>query len=430
MNGHSIPASTEGQPQISLDGCTAVFASVPETPGPGNTGVSTPGHESEKAPTFASSVGVDWLGLSICARWQPDDWKCLDRDLTELKGQYEAEDLVGTPTLDVGMVNGRECGILVDRGGASRGECYFRFKLRTPGMTILLRSGHSSGFPNVFIDITSELLMQFGHLRCRIIAETILTRLGAVIERATVNRIDLRADVPIATHSFVEADHEGRQVARTREGALRFRDTKAGKEWTGIERGRSDFCLCLYNKHHELETRENPLKSAILAQAFGGEVPEDLTRVEFRATGDGLRKCFGGAELDHVFNVLGNLARWFCREWYRQTTGYLDRHNTHLSRNSEEWDVVCDAFEQFFLPPIVIELAEKPPNPEAGPKIGIGVFKNWMARMRVLGAENWSDLGGWFARFVVTYGGGDFEAFMRDVKARRGEFATPLYQFG
>ncbi|NLE58807.1 MAG: hypothetical protein GX616_10625, partial [Planctomycetes bacterium] len=156
---------------------------------------------------------------------------------------------------------------------------------------------------------------------------------------------------------FVSATKEERFVTRSK--CL----TKIEYYGGTVEFGRRPLILQIYDKRAEVLSKQNPRQRALmLDRRWGGTMPQQAVRVEFRVGRAKLRE-FGIDTPEDFYRKRRALIDYLCRDWFRFTVGPVDRLNTTRAVTLPLWEQVHEAFAAWAGQPNGEVLAPLPKGP-------------------------------------------------------------------
>jgi hypothetical protein len=173
-------------------------------------------------------------------------------------------------------------------GKGGRDKPYYEYVISMGGVTFFLRRESTETIPNMWVELGSVPLCQFGGL-CGMWEELkrIFSEEGIRINRDLVSRVDMYMDTSAAeAGEFARRFEENYKVSRARKIALYSEDLNdlnfvkymSGLRYTGFSLGRNIHLRC-YDKR--LEMMRDPLKWTVFSEKYEG-IPDVLTRIEYQ----------------------------------------------------------------------------------------------------------------------------------------------------
>ena len=219
---------------------------------------------------------------------------------------------------------------------------YFAFIVVYEGIVIKIqdRAAPKGECPNVIVEIGGLVCLERGDLGALELAYDLIRQMGGEIDQVKLSRIDPCVDMPgVGMGEFVAAATERRYISKLK----RHREIES--DGTTLLFGKRHIQLAIYDKRAEVLAKQNPVQRALmLARRWGGSVmPAQAVRVEFRIWRTKLRE-FGIDTPEDFFHKRRTLVDYLCRDWFRFTTGPVDRQNTTRAATLPLWTQVHEAF--------------------------------------------------------------------------------------
>lgn len=227
--------------------------------------------------------------------------------------------------------------------GGRFGGIYFNWILEGGAVryAIMDREGPSGETPNVRVHLGAMVLLQHGLETAHKCARLMIEAMGGEIVGEKLSRIDPCLDVlDVHVREFCDAFFSKRAVCRARKGSMHWN----GQHFTGFTVGTGAVRLRVYDK--KAETGGEGVKwDSLVALRYDGEIPNEVTRVEFQLR----RRMLKEVDCGTVEAWLKNRAAvvdYLVSEWFRLTDGPVDRDNNNQSRYgpSELWQRVSEGF--------------------------------------------------------------------------------------
>jgi len=258
---------------------------------------------------------------------------------------------------DVVTFNGVRFLVRPSGAGAGKGQkrIYYRWQLQSEnGLLIQLmnREHPHRTMPNASVRATSVLLMQFGADRVWQEAQSLVEAMGCTIERNKLSRVDACVDLPemsinalctpyVAGHCVTRArahsvfEHEDHIVSV--ESAVH----SFGREMSGFVVGQDELKLRVYDKVREANLVPEKIAAVVLCR--WGYWTSTATRVEFQIRRKPL-KDFGVDTVADWFAKRAEICDYLCTQWFRLTSGPVDRDHADRAETLAEWLLVQQAF--------------------------------------------------------------------------------------
>ncbi len=240
-----------------------------------------------------------------------------------------------------------------------RGSKYFNFNIQRNGVkfypyilkagdvTLLLSSRDSeSSIPSA--------RLQIGSISCqngtREIFDTIkkwLHLYGLKLVRNSVSRVDVCHDFMVNLKDRrLKLYNDDYIVSKARKSSLHRENRKI----SGVQYGRGDIVLRIYDKLQELKGSHNLHKLHFFMEKWGKELEKrkenkslsHVTRVEFQLRGDVLKEFFKHGTYNEMIKNIYKIWKYLTNDWFRHCSHEIDRDNRHQdkSRLSYFWQTV------------------------------------------------------------------------------------------
>lgn len=218
---------------------------------------------------------------------------------------------------------------------------YYAFVVEFEGVIIMIqdRAAPNGECPNVLVTIEGLACLERGDLGCLELAYDLIRHLGGEIDRVKLSRIDFCVDMPgMGMDEFAAAATERRYVSRLK----RHHGWDSGGRT--ILFGKPPLQLEVYDKLAEVIAKQNPRQRALmLDRRWGGTMPQQAVRVEFRIWREKLRE-FGIDSPDDFYRKRRTLVDYLCQDWFRFMADSVDRLNTSRAITLPLWTQVHEAF--------------------------------------------------------------------------------------
>jgi len=337
---------------------------------PGNTASDT---------SQQPSGGVDTLEVAIYGDWS--------RSFEALASMLDERQKLARDDQPAALAVG-DTWAQVATNGKRMGGVFFRWCLTIDGCRLYIVNRKTlSKLPSVYVVCGSSALMCWGHKVVWERVQYFLRCLGFTPQKNIVSRVDLALDVAgLDVGELSAAYSSGAVVTRGRLGAV-YTDNRKN---TGLSHGGGSVMVRAYDKIREIvrrPTRENVVKFEILKrQRYGGERPENATRVEFQVRRDTLRETFAVGSVEQVFDNLPRIASWCCSEWFRLTerpvsSSERTRNNQSRIGTHETWKRISEAFKNCFGEVVAFAPVHQQLKPVASrlAKQAVGVIRSMLA---------------------------------------------------
>ena len=252
---------------------------------------------------------------------------------------------------------------------ARTGTSKYTFRIKSGDVTLLFsRRKASHDIPNCRLEIGSLSCWSPGFFAIYERVKTFLTAYGAKIVKERVSEVHLAADFIGTDIKAVDLCDQGKWIAKARDfnphhtisldrrcrqsepepDELEFNPHFTNRRFTGLDMGKGNLMLRIYDKVTELKRTRAAHKQQIFAEIWGMKQFDEhsVTRVEYQIRRPKLRE-FADAEdkrIDTVGDLVGalrSLWAYLTTEWTRHTSSQVNRnHNQGKAKVSEFWQQV------------------------------------------------------------------------------------------
>lgn len=289
-------------------------------------------------------TGVDTLGVGFGVVWTEDSFRELAEILDDAKARAADQATEDAPVVCLG---GRAFVVRATGARPVQGGPVYAWQLEYDGLVVqVMRRPEPSGqTPNVRV--------QCGAMKCLVSRDLVKLQaeLYAVVDGLGGNRswdkvsrcdwfVDLAGQgVDALTCAYRDDWIVSRAVVGEEYGIHR-----SGRRITGFRLGRK-IMLRVYDKLKELQER-SPIKYGPWVEIeWGGEAPEQCTRVEFQVRREKL-KTFAVDGLDDLIRRSASILAYLTQQWVRVTDGPVQRGNTERARLHPIWERVIEGFRK------------------------------------------------------------------------------------
>lgn len=242
--------------------------------------------------------------------------------------------------------------------GAAHKRVHFRWQLQCEnGLLIQLmnRAQPHRTMPNGNLRITSVLLMQFGAEYLWRYSLSLLEAMGCYVVRNKLSRVDACVDIPeMKITDLTDPYIAGHYVTRARAGSTYDYEDHIvescsavhsfGRAPTGFVVGQRNLKVRVYDKCRE--SNLVPEKIAAVVAYRWGYWTATATRIEFQI-GRQVLKQLGIDTVADWFAKRAAVCEYLCADWFRLTSGPVDRNHADRSETLPEWLAVQSAFAEW-----------------------------------------------------------------------------------
>lgn len=285
------------------------------------------------------NAGVDTVHLSFDALICPDLLDRLDlvkRELQKTSTQKEVLFQFGQSELFT---------FSLQRAGSK----FYPYVLRSGDVTLQIsRRKQGSKIPNLALQIGS-ISCQSGVLEVLRTVKRWLKFHKCTIIDEIVSRIDIAVDLAAHISEF-GLDDIDRHITR----AVDYKPNYQHRKFTGVQFGRGDIVLRIYDKIVEMKRNRSLHKEEFFMKKWGSPF-QDITRVEFQLRREALKGFMHGQRAQDLRAVTGrirNIWAYLTEMWFRHTSTVVDRENKNQSKAiiSQFWRSVQDGWKRIRKP--------------------------------------------------------------------------------
>lgn len=283
-------------------------------------------------PPIRTSQGIDFLKVNYHVRWEESTFL----DILE----WSKKRIQETDDEEVHVLKSKGLNWNLQRTGTTK----FNYRLKAGDVVLLLnRRGPEGTIPNIRLEIGS-LTSQTCLLQTVNDIRHWLTRQGAEFLKEQVSEVHLAVDFIGTDIQTIGIADQDRWIHRSHS----FRPNYTHRRLTGIEIGKGDFMLRIYDKVTELKRSEH--KQEVFKELW--KVPAfdafPVTRVEYQLRRPVLKEfnhleyCNGIDTVKQLFFGLKALWKYATSDWAKFMATIVDRDNKHQSRAlySDFWLIV------------------------------------------------------------------------------------------
>jgi hypothetical protein len=332
---------------------------IPEPPpfGPGPQARLTSGLPVVQTPQFRVVRGLDFLKVSFWIEWDPRVNSFLEI-LDFMKKQVQDTE---NDSIPVFKENGFDWNLY--RTGTAK----YTFRLKSGDVTLMFNRRKSSGeIPNCRMEIGSLSCWSPGFFAIYERVKTFLSCYGGKVIKERVSEVHMAADFIGTDIKAVDLCDQSKWIAKARDfnphdriplrrghqepepDELDFNPHYTNRRFTGVDMGKGNLMLRIYDKVTELKRSRATHKQQVFSEIWGLSKfdEQSVTRVEYQVRRPKLRE-FADAEekrIDTVadlVNALRSLWHYLTTEWTRHTENPVNRnHNQSKAKVSEFWQKV------------------------------------------------------------------------------------------
>ena len=305
-------------------------------------------------PPTTNWAGIDQLTMTYQIDWG-ESWGAL----RELLDKYQITAMNQRHSVDAPEFDGK-----VRCWGGKIADKQCRFGIERNDFIILISDDetYAGTWPNVKVEVSGErcLVYDGGADAAIRSAEHFLERLGAQIDRESVNRVDFCADLPeLNIKRFVVDYLTERWTCRSKIHNPRF-----NPDGISLYFGTGALILRIYDKLGEMKSsalRGAPAKfEHMIQKRWHGKEPAFATRVEFQLRREWMRKNGIGGYNSLVQKspaILEYLTGAADKRWFRFLTQKANHKHTEKNETSPRWRTVQETFlNQFYWKEEIVQI--------------------------------------------------------------------------
>lgn len=306
---------------------------------------------------FRVSRGLDFLKVSFWLEWNPQVGSFLEI-LEFMKKQVQDTEKDCIPVF---KENGFDWNLY--RTGTSK----YTFRLKSGDITLLFNRRKASGeIPNCRLEVGSLSCWSPGFFSIYERVKTFLACYGGKVAKERVSEVHLAADFIGTDIKTVDLCDQSKWIIRAHDfnphdkiplyrddqepesDGLDFNPHFTHRRFTGVDMGKGNLMLRIYDKVTELKRSRATHKQQIFSEIWGFKKFDEqaVTRVEYQVRRPKLREFAKDEEkqIDTVADLLEalrSLWHYLTMEWTRHTASPVNRnHNQSKAKVSEFWQKV------------------------------------------------------------------------------------------
>lgn len=265
-----------------------------------------------------------------------------------------------TPILDAAKKasdDGDGCGCYIDLGGfvwfvrpmgANAGFWKYKWVLESHGIKLYIHSNPCPTTPAVRVRFGFECLARTDLFVAVRTLRKVLESVGFNWDYEILSRVDMQVLLPVNIYDFLHAMEGSRVVTRCR-GKLVTHFNLFTSRLETITVSSHNVELCIYDKRAQLFTADSRYFMTFCKYVLGGDqVPEYLTRVEFRIRRDMLKR-YGISSFSDLYRSQSALPQLLGTDWFRILKDPKVRGSEKEQALSPLWVRVLEAFRHYFV---------------------------------------------------------------------------------
>ena len=231
--------------------------------------------------------------------------------------------------------------------GAKVGPWKYKYVLESHGLKLYIHSNPRNGIPGVQVRFGFECLCRTNLFDAAATLETCLEREGYHVEEEKISRVDTQILLPVEVSDFLQVMRGKRVVTRCRGTCHMISNMRTGNVET-LLLGSENVELCIYDKRAQLLTADAVYYDTFREHILRGEeIPDRLTRVEFRFKRAYLKR-YGISTFDDLRNSISALLEIVSSDWFRILSRDKVRGSEKEIEDCALWRRVRSAFRFYF----------------------------------------------------------------------------------
>jgi hypothetical protein len=259
------------------------------------------------------------------------------------------------------------------KGTGGQGVKY-KYVMEHFGIKLYVHSNARGGIQPVRIRFGSQCLQRVDLYTAADRMVELLAKEGFTISVVKLSRVDCQVMMERPLQDFVEAMSGEKVITLCRGKVHTETNLKTGKiETITVKSANQE--LCIYNKREEIVTKDKESYEIFRRYVLDcGELPADLTRVEFRFRRDALKR-YGINTFQDLKDSIHSLLMITSSEWFRILAKDKVRGSENTQAVAPVWIDVVNRFDYYFNPKRYTALPRSPQDLKVykPPKDGIKV---------------------------------------------------------
>ncbi len=229
--------------------------------------------------------------------------------------------------------------------GAQVGAKY-KWVLESHGVKLYIHSNPKGGIAPVHVRFGFDCLARIDLFDAVETLKKVLEKEGFSWESEILSRVDMQVLLDVEVQDFLDAMQGNRVVTQCRGKCEIVTDCRTMKVQTITFRSKN--CeLCIYDKLAQLEAVDSVYFMTFQRWILGGEVPEHLTRVEFRLRREMLKR-YGVTTFQDLRESQQALPQVVGRDWFRILEREKVRGSEKEIKFAPIWKRTLDEFQYYF----------------------------------------------------------------------------------
>lgn len=238
----------------------------------------------------------------------------------------------------------------VSAKGAGVGWAKYKWVMESHGVKLYIHSNPKGSIPPIRVRFGFECLVKTYLFKAVETLKEALLIGGFRVKDETISRVDMQVLLPVDVSDFFRAMSGERIITRCR-GVFQTNSNLKTRRMETITIRSKNAELCIYDKRAEIEQKADSVYYQTFSKYVLGEVmaelPEKLTRVEFRFRTDFLRR-YGVRTFEDLENSAWALLDIASSDWFRILSRDKVRGSENEIPDHELWATVRKAFWYYF----------------------------------------------------------------------------------
>lgn len=238
--------------------------------------------------------------------------------------------------------------VKVSAMGIRQGRIKYKYVMDYHGVRFCIHGNATGDIQPVRCRVGAVALLRSDHVVIYKTILNILFALGFRPERELVSRADLQIMLSGISVADVSARIAGGRLVTLARGKITYVGNLATRDLESITARSATAEVCIYDKIAEVLHNKQPgYLQAFITHYYPDGLPQQLTRFEFRLSGEALRSFGVYTFCDLVHHARG-LAQYYTDTWFRILARRKVRGMGTRQRISELWSTVQRAFHVVF----------------------------------------------------------------------------------
>jgi hypothetical protein len=228
--------------------------------------------------------------------------------------------------------------------GAGGGDCiYYRYIIEGGGWRVYFHHDPSKQIQPVRVRFGFEALCGCSLFDVHAEFMVWLRKIGFTVTEEKISRVDMQVMTTRPVVEYADLISKGCLVKRAKKGNFHIDSSNM----SGFAFG-SDIYIRCYDKRKQLfDTGDEYALKMIAGYCCNGEIPDNLTRIEFQLRRE-ILEVLGVDTIDDLRDCELSIVEWLTSDWFRLTDGVPKRGHTKEQPVAPIWQEVQNEFRKYF----------------------------------------------------------------------------------